>query len=460
MHIFNYLYQHINDNIQIHTNGCDICIHDARKFANTLPKNEKAIVYNTCSVFGIRELENKLILELLQKAYPDYKLYVLGCDVTNNPENYRKYDNVFPNEKVQEAIEKDNIEDSVQTNEPLIYIKVQDGCPHKCSFCIINQLRGKPYSVPYRRIVETVTQQVTENSRVEIAGTELTCYYDEETGYNLVGMLQHLIEDVPNIGRITLTSVDPHPHLTKDLIRLIGNNKDKFVPHLVLAVQSGSDKILKLMNRRHTVAEVRELHELASIYQVSLGWDIIVGFPGETTSDFRETFNLMRELKPLTQTIFEYSPRKGTPAYNMPDQVPQSDKDRRLYLLRWLMSNFKKDGELYKSYAEYSEELTRYEQLSYIKRKILQMSYNDIVKEKDVDLNNVDSIVDAILTSDKYTVLHMKFIPEKAVECEIYINFFKEFMPDIPVMVIMPKDYEEDYEKFEKVYHCVVMKEC
>lgn len=459
MHIFNYLYQHINDNIQIHTNGCDICIYDARKFANTLPKDEKAIVYNTCSVFGIRELENKLILELLQKTYPDYKLYVLGCDVNNNPENYQKYDNVYPNEEVQKTIEKDNIEDSVQTNEPLIYIKVQDGCPHNCSFCIINKLRSNPYSVPYKRIVETVTQQVTAGSRVEIAGTELTTYFDKETGYNLVDMLSHLIEDVPNIGRITLTSVDPHPQLTRDLIKLVGLHRDKFVPHLTLAVQSGSDKILKLMNRRHTVAEVKELHELADFYKVSLGWDIIVGFPGETELDFLDTYCLMSKLQPLTQTIFAFSPRKGTPAYDMPDQVPDEEKECRLNLLKTMMKEYVTKDKGFDSYAEYTEELTRYEQLSYIKRKILQMSCYEIIKERDVDLNNVDSIVEAIKTADKFTVLKMKFIPEKAIECEIYINFLKEFIPDVPVMVIMPKDYEENLNEFEKVYHCVTIKE-
>ena len=111
------------------------------------------------------------------------------------------------------------------------------------------------------------------------------------------------------------------------------------------------------------------------------------------------------------------------------------------------------------SYAEYTEELTRYEQLSYIKRKILQMSCYEVIKERDVNLNDVDSIVEAIKTADKFTVLKMKFIPEKAIECEIYINFLKEFIPDVPVMVIMPKDYEENLNEFEKVYHCVTIKE-
>lgn len=460
MHIFNYLYQHINDNIQIHTNGCDICIYDARKFANTLPKNEKAIVYNTCSVFGVRELENNLILNLLHTAFPDHKLYVLGCDVNNNPENYQKYDNVYPNEEVQKAIETDNIEDSVQTNEPLIYIKVQDGCPHNCSFCIINKLRSKPYSVPYRRIVETVTQQVTQDSRVEIAGTELTCYFDEETGYNLVDMLTHLIEDVPNIGRITLTSIDPHPALTKDLIKLVGLHRDKFVPHLVLAVQSGSDKILKLMNRRHTVAEVRELHKLADFYKVSLGWDIIVGFPGETELEFLETYNLMSELQPLTQTIFAYSPREGTPAFDMPYQVSDIEKEKRLILLKDKMKGYATKAHTdFDPYAEYTEELTRYEQLEYIKGKVANLLLSDDYTVHYVNLNKVDEIAEVIKNPKPTDIISVNFEPKNALKHEIYINFFKEFIPDVPVVVHMPASYQENVEEFEKVYHCKVMRE-
>jgi threonylcarbamoyladenosine tRNA methylthiotransferase MtaB len=459
MYIFNYLYQKIGDNIQIHTNGCDICIYDARKFANTLPKNEKAIVYNTCSVFGIRETENKLLLKLLNTAFPDYQIYVLGCDVNNNPEQYQKYDNVYANEEVQKIIETDNIDDYAQTNEPLIYIKVQDGCPHNCSFCIINKLRSHPYSVPYRRIVETVTQQVTQNSRVEIAGTELTCYFDEETGYNLVEMLSHLIEDVPNIGRITLTSIDPHPPLTKDLIKLVGLHRDKFVPHLVLAVQSGSDKILKLMNRRHTVAEIRELHKLADFYKVSLGWDIIVGFPGETESEFLDTYNLMNELQPLTQTIFAYSPREGTPAFNMPNQVSDIEKEKRLVLLQNKMKKYATNHADFNNYAEYTEELTKYEQVNYIKEKITNLLLSDECTIHYVNLNKVNEIAKVIRNPQPNDIISVNFEPKNALKHEIYINFFKEFIPDVPIIVHMPVDYNEDTEEFERVYHCKVVRE-
>lgn len=459
MRIFNYLYQHINDNIQIHTNGCDICIYDARKFANTLPKDEKAIVYNTCSVFGIREIENKLLINLLKTTYPDYKLYILGCDVNNHPENYNQYENTYTNEDIKNVIEVDNIDDSVKTNEELIYVKIQDGCPHKCSFCIINQLRSNPYSVPYKRIVQTIRQQIVgvNNPRIELAGTELTTYYDEESGYNLVDALHHLLEDIPEIGRITMTSIDPQPKVTEDLIKLVGTHKDKFVPYLLLAVQSGSDKILKLMNRRHNVERIRELHKIAEDYGVSLGWDIIVGFPDESEEDFEKTYDLMMELKPLTQTIFMYSPREGTPAAIMDNQIPQEIKQERLDKLRKAVKSYScKETYGFNPYAEYTEELEKYSPCEVNKKKLYNLMTNDHAIDYDVDLMDVNSIAYALKNADDLTTIYVDFIPEKALECEIYINFFKEFIPGIPIVVSFPKDYEIDFNEFEKVYHCIV----
>ena len=360
----NYHYNIIN-NIQIHTTGCELCISDAYKFANTLPEKEKAIIVNTCSFLEQREKENDLLLNLLSKSYSDYKFYILGCDVNNNKSKYNNFENVLTNEEVSNIIEThiSKYECNIISNK--IYLKIQDGCRNKCSFCIINQLRKIPHSLPYDEIINTLKLQVKNNKNiiVELAGTEICNYYDPKYKYKISDILREIIKEIPNISQIILPSLDPASLEVENIIKFIDENRDKMVSFIHLAVQSGSDTILNRMKRRHNVERIKHIHHLAFQKNIGIGWDIIVGFPTETDELFNETVNLIKELKPISRTIFEYSPRKGTEAYNMSNQIDDETKHKRVSIIKQIINENKLNNTLKKQYDIYIDDINRHNKI-------------------------------------------------------------------------------------------------
>lgn len=453
MRVFNYFYHKINDNIQVHTTGCDNCISDARKFASTLNSTEKAIVYNTCSMIHDREVENRLILKVLEKAYPDHKLYVLGCAVNHKPEKYECFKNTFTNEDVAKIVNAEGVVDTGTSKDPVVRIKVQDGCHNRCSFCIVNQLRSKPYSVPYKTVYNDLKFMLKDklNAQVVLAGTELTSYYDEVNKYNLVQLLEQLIKDFPEVSKFKISCVDPAPKVTEDLIIMLDKYRDRIIPFAPLAVQSGSDEVLKVMNRRHDVARIRYIHELAAKHNVSIGWDIIVGFPNETEERFQETYDLIMELKPLSPAVFIYSPREGTPAYLM-EQIPEDIKqERQIKLLKAIESYvFESD-----TFNEYSEQLQKTAPVLRNKAKLIELIDDGSAHIVEVDLLNLDSVANMLANVDEHTVMYTKYIPEADLQCDVLLDFFRGFIEHVPVVCYVPKSMEHCITELEKLYHCI-----
>lgn len=461
MFAFNYSYQSLN-NIQIHTTGCDLCIHDGRKFANLLPEDEKAIVFNTCSVFVERETENRILLQLLNKAYPEYKLYVLGCDVNNNPERYKVYNNVYTNEKVNALINKNFKKDKVYSDSDIIYLKIQDGCRHNCSFCIINKLRNNPFSLPYKEILNNLILEIGNRKevKVQIAGTELTNYYDKETGYRISDVLMHLIRDIPSIKQLVMTSIDPASSEIENIIKVIVQYPNILVPHLNLAVQSGNDYILKQMKRRHTIERVRAISKLAKENRISLGWDIIVGFPGETDEMYIDTLNLVKELKPLTRTMFKYSPRKGTPAYEMLNQIPEDIKEYRLNRLIDVVNEgiCKASNEYKNNYLKYiNDTLTDKSKHVGLNNESLNKALIEYTNVK-LDILNEDELATFIRSGKRESILHINYDLSRKLECDIYINFIKTYLKTPKLVIHVPDSYDIDNNEFEKHYPCIVRK--
>ena len=455
--------QRVNGNIQVHTTGCELCVYDACKFASTLNPDEKAIVFNTCSFVEDREIENRMISRLLRKAYPDHKMYIIGCDVNYHKDYFDGIaDVLMTNEEVREIIESRDIKDVVVNEndiDPCIYIKVQDGCSHKCTFCIINQLRSHPYSVPYDTIVKDIKAQMKEKGcdKIALAGTELTTYYDKEKGYHLSDMIEHLIQDVPGIKRIIMNAFDPQPVETEKMIRLVGKYPKIFIPHVILAAQSGSDTILKAMGRRHNVERLRYLHKVADECGVTLGWDVIVGFPGETEELFMETYNLMKELHPFSQTLFQYSRRTGTPAASMPNQVPEEVKAERLHRIYALKyENAVKYSEAFKNYVAYTEEESTFNQSTYNKMKAIEYLLNEDGQEVYLDIFDEDAVVNFLKEPHDKTILHINFDMNRFAESGIMVNFIKQMFKGLPFVVHVPKTFNEDISLFEKYYQCIV----
>lgn len=424
----NYTYQNIGDTIQIHTTGCDIAVYDARKFANTLPKDEKAIVYYACSVFNEREVENKLILELLSSAYPEYKIYVLGCDVQNNKEEYSKFCNQYNIYQVLDAIPTIDTDDVVNIDD-VIPIKVQDGCMWNCSYCIIGKLRNKPFSLPYSEIVKNLNLELQNKSslNIEICGTEITAYHDKFTGYNITQLLENIIKDFPQINRLTIGSLDPGSSEIENIIDIISNHPSIMIPHIHLATQSGSDTMLKMMRRRHNISRVKEITDYAKSKNISVGWDIIVGFPGETEELFQETLQTIRELKPYSHTLYKYSARKGTEAYNMSNHISEELKEERYNIVRNLLDTMEREEVIAKSFEIYSDSLgdareKSSQEMNLTYRELLQ-TYNNIF----LDMFNLKDMVNFIRQEEDNSIVHVKFNNDKPFESAVYINFIKTY---------------------------------
>lgn len=457
---YNYEYQYLN-NIQIHTTGCNLCIYDARKFANTLPKDENAIIFNTCSVFKERERENQLLLNLLSVAFPNHKLYVLGCDVNNNPSSYNNFNNVYTNEEIREIIETHFYKDDVVSDNDIIFLKIQDGCKNKCAFCIINQLRKYPHSLPYKEIINNLRLQIKDknNIKLELSGTELCDYYDKELNYKISDVIKGIIKEFPEISRITLTSLEPASSEIENIIDIMAEYNNILIPHINLATQSGSDTILKLMRRRHNISRIKEIHNYANKKNVSVGWDIIVGFPNETEELFNETIELIKELKPLTNTIFAYSPRKGTIAYNMDNQIPEYIKQERVKILNNIINEYAKNDLLkYNNYNLYKKGDMIEHQHKKSDKKALLEALNNGVKEYYLDIFNINEFAKFIQNTDVDYIVHINYDINKSLDCDIYINFLKEYYKNIKMVIHMPKDYDNVLE-YENHFNVVIVKD-
>jgi len=166
-----------------------------------------------------------------------------------------------------------------------------------------------------------------------LTGMDAASYFKLYDGapFLISDLCVRLLADVPDIQRLRLSSVDPAVPAIRDIIKVMKTNT-RFMPHLHLSMQSGSDTILQSMRRRHTADMVRELVRLSD-GKVSFGWDIICGFPGETDELFNETLNLVRELKPIKIHAFPYSPRPGTVAAEMPNQIDHSIAKERVHII-------------------------------------------------------------------------------------------------------------------------------
>lgn len=426
---FNYTYQRLG-NMQIHTTGCGLCIYDAHCFANTLNKNSKSIIFNTCSFIEQREIENHLLLNILKKAFSDYKFYILGCDVNNNYKKYKDYGELIFNEDIIKCNYTHKINNHLS-------IKIQDGCCNKCSYCIINKLRNKPYSTSYKDIYEQLSNY--DGNEIELSATEICNYYDKESNMDISKLLKQIVIDFPNISHISFSSLDPASPKVEEIIDIISQNPNIFSQHICLATQSVNNDILKLMRRRYTKERVIELHQYAKKHNVSIGWEIIVGFPSETEEQFNETYELMKELKPCKNCIFTYSPRKGTDAYEMPNQIDEKTKNERQALLLAL---------------DESPSWTINNDLCGIKKKILESS-----SQIELDLFNEEQMVNFIrYGSNEYTLI-IKYNEEKQLESNIYINFIKEYFRDIPMVIKIKKGVIKDIKSFEQQYKAKVILE-
>lgn len=325
-------------------------------------------VVNTCTVTNMSERKSRQILRRAKEINPNSILCVVGCYVqvakdelaklpeidillgTNERKDIVKYVENYNNTKLQFA---DNIMKKQEyiewggvayTSHERAEIKIQDGCDRFCTYCIIPYARGPVRS----RKIDDILKEVKELAKVGIkeiviTGIHISSYgKDLKDNNTLIDVLEK-INDIPNIKRIRLGSLEPLI-ITEDFVLRL-KHLSKVCNHFHLSLQSGSDDTLKRMNRRYTTEEFKNIIKLLrdNIPEVALTTDIIVGFPGETEEEFAETYKFLEEVKFSKMHVFKYSPRKGTKAADFPNQIDGNIKSKRSDILMKLSDKNEKE---------------------------------------------------------------------------------------------------------------------
>ena len=228
------------------------------------------------------------------------------------------------------------------------FMKIQDGCDRYCSYCIIPYARGRVRSRDLESIVKEVENLASNGYKeVVLTGIHVASYGKDikDSDIKLLDVIKQ-INDIEGIERIRLSSVEPIL-FTDEFVEAV-STMDKVCPHYHLSLQSGCDETLKRMKRRYTTEEYKAIVDRlrAAIPNVSITTDVIVGFPGETNEEFDKTYEFLKDIELTHMHVFKYSPRKGTPAATMENQVDPSTKhDRSEKLLQLNEENFNKFGQ-------------------------------------------------------------------------------------------------------------------
>lgn len=344
---------------RIITFGCRLNAYESevmRANARAAGTGETVIV-NTCAVTAEAERQARQAIRRARREQPNARLIVTGCAAQIAPQRYAampEVDRVLGNAEKLRAesfgigdhprVAVGDIMRVRETAHHLIdgfaertraFVEVQQGCDHRCTFCIIPFGRGNSRSVPMGAVVEQVRALVANGTREAVlTGVDLTSYGQDLPGRPSLGALvRRLLRLVPDLPRLRLSSIDAI-EIDDDLLAALAE-EDRLMPHLHLSLQSGDDMILKRMKRRHARADAIALcaRVRALRPEVVFGADMIAGFPTETEAMFAQTLDLVEACGLTYLHVFPYSPRQDTPAARMP-QVPAALRKERAARLR------------------------------------------------------------------------------------------------------------------------------
>lgn len=406
--------------------GCKVNIYESELVTNILKNNnytvvdfeDKADIYiiNTCSVTNESDKKSRKMINRAKKNNPAAIIIVMGCYSQVNAEDI-DVDIVLGNKDKSKIVEI--IEEYIKTKQKkkIIYdltkvdfekmeitnfdshtrafVKIQDGCNAFCSYCIIPYVRGRVRSKDPEDVIKEVTTLV-EKGYKEIVLTGIhTGRYGTDINTTLEELLNKLV-NIPNIYRIRLSSIEIN-EITPGIKELLKENK-VMAKHLHIPLQSGSNKILKLMNRRYNKEEFLSMVDnLRDIPDISLTTDLIVGFPNEDEEEFNETIDTLKKIGFTKIHTFPYSKRKGTPAAIMDNQVSPEEKKKRVHRILDLSNKYEhnfyesKIGKIYDGVVEVHSNGTTIVHTS----NFIPVIINDIVEEGtivDVKIEKVEDL--------------------------------------------------------------------
>ena len=359
----------------IYTLGCKVNTYESNVMRDLLlnegyqeivNKEEDAdiVIVNTCSVTNIADKKSIKMVHQMRKNHPNAILIVAGCMTQNKKEQIGlDADIILGNRFKSKIIEyikdfKQNkkqiyaIEEMNKVKfEPMIlnnfqgtraFVKIQDGCNNFCSYCIIPYVRGNVRSKELTSVLEEVEQLVKEGKKEIVLTGIHTGNYGRDLGISLSYLLKKLVT-IENLKRIRISSIEI-TELDDEFMELLKNEKI-IVDHMHIPLQSGSDKILKLMNRKYDKAYfIDKLEQIRQIREnISITTDVIVGFPNETLEDFLECIDTIKQCHFTKIHVFPYSKREGTKAASMDGQIDTNTKKERVKKLLELSEELEKE---------------------------------------------------------------------------------------------------------------------
>ena len=349
-----------SNNIEIVTFGCRLNAFESDVMRRLTAEAglRHAVIVNTCAVTAEAERQARQAIRRARREHPNARIIVTGCASTLAPDRYaalpevdlvldntaklkpESYSGLSPHPPLAEASGSPSpaVRERVPEAKPRAgegvraraYLQVQQGCDHRCTFCIIPYARGPSRSVPLDHIIAEARALLAAGYReIVLTGVDLTAYGADLPEKPTLGQIvRRLLAALPELPRLRLSSLDPS-EIDDDLWDALAD-EPRLMPHLHLSLQSGDDLILKRMKRRHSraqaIAAARRAHGLRP--DIALGADLIAGFPTETEEMFRRTLDIVAECGIAFVHVFPYSPRPGTPAARMPQLDPALVKER------------------------------------------------------------------------------------------------------------------------------------
>ena len=352
------------DTNEVKTYGCRLNFYESeviRKFAKKQNISNSTFI-NGCAVTNKTIADLKSEIRKIKREKPDRKIVLTGCAAQIHQEEFSKMseiDAIIGNkekleektyERIRTANDKVNeVGDILQESQaiaPIIdkveqrirgFVQIQNGCDHRCTFCIIPYGRGNSRSVKPNNVVKQIKNLLEKNYKeIVLTGVDLTSYgHDFEDKQTITDLVKLIFSEVPNLKRLRLSSLDI-AEIDDDLTNLIGTEK-RILPHIHLSLQAGDNMILKRMKRRHLREDaINKINKIRSVRpDVVFGADLIAGFPTETEEMFNNTIKLVEECNISFLHVFPFSPREGTPASRMP-QLNREIIKKRAKILREL----------------------------------------------------------------------------------------------------------------------------
>ena len=341
---------------EIITFGCRLNIYESEILKQGVKEHKikDTAIFNSCAVTSESVRQVKQSIRKRKREFPNEKIIVTGCAAQIEPETFanmnevdlvsgniekRNIKNIISNEVNQKKIEVQNIMETKQSLNGLIdgydnrsraFVEIQNGCDHRCTFCIIPFGRGNSVSKSVKNIINEINLMIEKGHKeIVLTGVDIASWgHDLDVKSNLGFLVKKILQGSPNLTRLKLSSMDVIG-FDEELLEIIATDK-RILPHIHLSLQAGDNMILKRMKRRHSRDDAINLCN--SIREkrpeVAFGADLITGFPTETNEMFLNTLNIVDECGLDWLHVFPFSPRPGTPAAKMPQNDKAISKQR------------------------------------------------------------------------------------------------------------------------------------